>query len=193
MTRSVWSTEPSSITITSSPGRIAAKADETARQELERSSVTGGQDNMPFPTDACIEDERLVLSRCCNETGSMQVQVPWQIDGFGQLMTGSATLMERTTPYHLGIELGHQCFDVVVDVFPFALQFEQHVELTVFAEDGFAGGDALLYARALAPDFLRGLGLVPETRRRHLALDLIERLACGVEVKDSSGPIAAGL
>ena len=60
---------------------------------------------MPYPTDACIEEERLVLQRCVNETGSMQAQVPWQIDGFGQLMTSSATLMERTTPYHLGIEL----------------------------------------------------------------------------------------
>jgi glycosyl hydrolase family 10 len=80
-------------------------ADETCRQELERSSVTGGQDNMPFPTDTCIDEERLTLQRCVNETGSMQVQVPWQIDGFGQLMVGSATLMERSAPYHLGIEL----------------------------------------------------------------------------------------
>jgi hypothetical protein len=83
----------------------ASLADETCRQELERSCVTGGQDNMPFPTDACINDHSLTLERCVNETGSMQVQVPWQIDGFGQLMTSSATLMERTTPYHLGIEL----------------------------------------------------------------------------------------
>ena len=61
----------------------------------------------------------------------------------------------------------------------------------VFVEDCFAGGDALLYARALAADFLRGLGLVPETGRRHLALDLVERLACGSEVKDSSGRLQA--
>ena len=54
-------------------------------------------------------------------------------------------------------------------------------------------GRPLFYASALAADFLRGLGLVPETGRRHLALDLIERLACRVEVKDSSGPVANGL
>ena len=83
----------------------ASLADETCRQELERSCVTGGQDNMPYPTDASIEAERLVLSRCVQETGSLQVQVPWQIDGVGQLMTSSATLMETPTPYHLGIEL----------------------------------------------------------------------------------------
>ncbi len=78
---------------------------ESARQDLERSSVTGGQDNMPYPTDVCLDDGRLVLTRCVNETGSMQVQVPWPVNGFGQLMTGSATLMERPAPYHLGIEL----------------------------------------------------------------------------------------
>jgi hypothetical protein len=60
---------------------------------------------MPFPTDASIEAERLILTRCVQETGSMQVQVPWQIEEVGQLMCSSATLMERTTPYHLGIEL----------------------------------------------------------------------------------------
>src|SRR5262245_53463264 len=83
----------------------APLADEASRQELERSCVTGGQDNMPFPTDACIDQQCLTLQRCVNETGSMQVQVPWNIDGFGQLMVSSATLMERDTPYHLGIEL----------------------------------------------------------------------------------------
>lgn len=60
---------------------------------------------MPFPTDACIDNQCLTLQRCVNETGSMQVQVPWQIDGFGQLMVSSATLMERPAPYHLGVEL----------------------------------------------------------------------------------------
>jgi hypothetical protein len=81
----------------------AALADESRRQELERSSVTGGQDNMPYPTDAVVEAERLILSRCVQESGTMQV--PWIIEGFGQLMTSSATLMERAAPYQLAIEL----------------------------------------------------------------------------------------
>jgi hypothetical protein len=78
-------------------------ADETIRQELERSSVTGGQDNMPYPTDAVVEAQQLILSRCVQESGSMQV--PWRIQGAGQMMTSSATLMERVAPYHLAIEL----------------------------------------------------------------------------------------
>lgn len=81
----------------------AMLADESVRQELERSSVTGGQDNMPYPTDAVVEAERLILSRCVQESGNMQV--PWRIEGVGHLMASSATLMERPAPYHLAIEL----------------------------------------------------------------------------------------
>ena len=81
----------------------SALADESMRRELERSSVTGGQDNMPYPTDAVVEAEQLILSRCVQESGNMQV--PWRIEGVGHLMTSSATLMERPAPYHLAIEL----------------------------------------------------------------------------------------
>ncbi len=81
----------------------SALADDSIRQELERSSVTGGQDNMPYPTDAVVEAEQLILSRCVQESGNMQV--PWRMEGVGQLMTSSATLMERAAPYHLAIEL----------------------------------------------------------------------------------------
>jgi hypothetical protein len=81
----------------------AALADDTIRQELERSSVTGGQDNMPYPTDAVVEVDQLILSRCVQESGSMQT--PWRIDGAGQFMASTATLMERSAPYQLAIEL----------------------------------------------------------------------------------------
>src|SRR5450631_3090722 len=77
----------------------SALADESMRQELERSSVTGGQDNMPYPTDAVVEAECLIVSRCVKESGN--VQVPWRIEGVGQLMASSATLMERAAPYQL--------------------------------------------------------------------------------------------
>jgi Glycosyl hydrolase family 10 len=73
------------------------------RQELERASVTGGQDNMPYPSDAVVEGECLIVTRSVKESGN--VQVPWRIEGAGQLMTSSATLMERAAPYHLAIEL----------------------------------------------------------------------------------------
>ena len=88
----------------------------------------------------------------------------------------------------LCLELIDELLDVGVDVLPLALQLEQHVELLRHLLDRFAGLDALLYARAFAPQLLRRLGLVPEAGHGHLALDLAERLSGRREVKDSSGP-----
>jgi hypothetical protein len=73
------------------------------RPELERASVTGGQDNMPYPTEATIEGNRLILTRTVDESGNLQT--PWRIAGVGQMMFSTATLMERLTPYDLAIEL----------------------------------------------------------------------------------------
>jgi Glycosyl hydrolase family 10 len=83
--------------------QIPAWLADAARQELDRASVTGGQDNMPCLTDACVQDNRLIVARDVIESGSLQV--PWPIDGVGQLVTASATLMERAVPYQLAIEL----------------------------------------------------------------------------------------
>ncbi|MCI0684965.1 MAG: endo-1,4-beta-xylanase [Gemmataceae bacterium] len=76
---------------------------EDARAELERASVAGGQDCMPYPTQALLDDQQLILNRRVEESGCLQA--PWNITGAGHLMTCSATLMERMTPYHLLIEL----------------------------------------------------------------------------------------
>ena len=50
-----------------------------------------------------------------------------------------------------------------------------------------------LHARALAPQLLRRLGLVPEAGRGHVALDLAERLSGRGYVKGNSGPRRGGL
>src|SRR6266496_1658243 len=74
-----------------------------ALAELERASVAGGQDCMPYPTQAILEDGQLLVHRRVEESGCLQT--PWNITGAGRLMTSSATLMERLTPYHLAVEL----------------------------------------------------------------------------------------
>jgi hypothetical protein len=73
------------------------------RDELERASVAGGQDGMPYPSEATIEDSRLTVARRVDESGCLHL--PWSIDPLGQFMTSSATLMERQAPYWLLIEL----------------------------------------------------------------------------------------
>ncbi len=87
-------------------------------------------------------------------------------------------------------ELPDDRFDLGLDVLPFLLQLQQYVELFGPGVERRAGLDALFGAAALAAYVLRFFGIVPETGSGHLALDLVERMACGSGVKDSSGPRA---
>ena len=78
-------------------------ADAAVLQELELASIAGGQDHMPYTTDAQVNGDRLILTRDMNDSGSLVV--PWTIPGAGRLMTRSATLVERESPYNLLLEL----------------------------------------------------------------------------------------
>jgi hypothetical protein len=81
------------------PGDLAP---ETAR-ELERACVIGGPDNMPWPTHVRLSANRLSVQRDVDESGSLLA--PWPVNGAGQIMTATATLMEREQPYQFQIEL----------------------------------------------------------------------------------------
>lgn len=70
---------------------------------LEHGSVAGGQDCMPYPSQAILEDGQLLLHRRVDESGSLHV--PWNVAGAGHLMCSTATLMERLAPYQLPLEL----------------------------------------------------------------------------------------
>jgi hypothetical protein len=74
-----------------------------AREELERASVLGGQDNMPYQTQVLLEDSQVMLHRSIQESGA--ILVPWNVTGAGQVMVASGSLMERLAPYHLLLEL----------------------------------------------------------------------------------------
>jgi len=74
-----------------------------AARELERACVGGGQDHMPFPTQVLIEPGLLTVIRGLDESGCLFI--PWEVNGSGRVMAGSATLMERPQPYHLILEL----------------------------------------------------------------------------------------
>ena len=72
-------------------------------QQLQWSCLAGGPDNMPWPTDLSRHDGILTLARQTEESGHLVA--PWPIDGAGQLMGTSATLMTRQQPYQLIVEL----------------------------------------------------------------------------------------
>ncbi len=74
-----------------------------AQRELERASVGGAPDQMPLVTHSTFEDDRLVLSRPAHDSGFLLA--PWDVPGVGRLLLRSATLIERSAPYHLTQEL----------------------------------------------------------------------------------------
>lgn len=74
-----------------------------AVRELERACITGGPDNMPWPTQVHVDASRLTVRRDVDESGCLSA--PWEVNGAGRLMSASATLMERELPYHFQVEL----------------------------------------------------------------------------------------
>jgi hypothetical protein len=72
-------------------------------QNLERACIVGGQDNLPFLSEVVTNAGQMRVSRQEDESGS--VQVPWTVEGAGTLMTSTATLITRPTPYALVVEL----------------------------------------------------------------------------------------
>jgi len=74
-----------------------------ATRALERACLAGGPDNMPWPTQARVDNGHLTLRRSVDESGYLVV--PWQIADAGLLVGASATLMERSLPYDLTLEL----------------------------------------------------------------------------------------
>jgi hypothetical protein len=72
-------------------------------RELERACITGGPDNMPWPTQVRVSAAQLSVEREVDESGCLAA--PWEINGAGRLMSASATLMERDSPYSFAVEL----------------------------------------------------------------------------------------
>ncbi len=62
-----------------------------------------GPDELPWFGRAYFSGNQLIVER--NESDSGRVFVPWQIDGAGQVLAGTSTLMERDRPYLLEVEL----------------------------------------------------------------------------------------
>ncbi|MBI3467675.1 MAG: endo-1,4-beta-xylanase [Planctomycetes bacterium] len=67
------------------------------------SAYISGLDRMPIRTRVELSGGGLVCSRSVPESGVLNV--PWRVDGLGQMMLRSATLRERPEPYHLQVEL----------------------------------------------------------------------------------------
>ncbi len=71
--------------------------------DLDRGCITGGPDGMPTLSDVTVSPHELIITRDIDESGSLSI--PWRIKGAGQIISHSATLIEREEAYHLQLEL----------------------------------------------------------------------------------------
>ena len=70
---------------------------------MDRTYIAG-LDCVPTVCRKIWESDRLLrLERDTHESGN--VYIPWQVEGHGELLLCTATLMERDRPYHLPVEL----------------------------------------------------------------------------------------
>src|SRR5262245_12157756 len=75
----------------------------SAADDLQHACLAGGFDNAPGPTKVRVQGSKLTLQRAVDESGFLIT--PWPVDDVGRVMTSTATLMERTEPYSLAVEL----------------------------------------------------------------------------------------
>ena len=69
---------------------------------LERAYMAG-LDGVPWRCQTTLAGDCLVLSREVDESGNFYI--PWTVNGYGELILATGSLMERGRPYQLGIEL----------------------------------------------------------------------------------------
>ena len=76
--------------------------DRIAPECMQRIYVAG-MEEIPWSTRVVWEDDQLVVERSISDSGC--VYVPWQVDGHGQNVLTTSTLMESERPYQLEVEL----------------------------------------------------------------------------------------
>jgi len=72
------------------------------QRRIERAYMAGS-DQIPWPCRTRLRDGELVLER--NVADSGKFHIPWPVEGHGEVVLCTGTLMERARPYQLLVEL----------------------------------------------------------------------------------------
>jgi len=77
----------------------------TSRMTQERAvrAYLSGHDRVPWTSRSSWNGELVVIERPVDDSGNFHI--PWEVEGYGELMLGTATLRERPKPYNLHVEL----------------------------------------------------------------------------------------
>ncbi|QGJ72167.1 Glycoside hydrolase [Planctomycetales bacterium 10988] len=72
-------------------------------QEKAERAYMSGHDRVPWPSETYWTGEMVVMKRPVEDSGNFYI--PWYVEGFGELILGTATLRQREAPYNLHVEL----------------------------------------------------------------------------------------
>ncbi len=77
------------------------------RQRLADDAIhrayAAGMDDIPWQSRTQWTDDGLAIRRAEHDSGCFYI--PWRVNGWGEVLLGTATLIERKAPYHLTVEL----------------------------------------------------------------------------------------
>jgi len=72
-------------------------------EEAAQQAYLSGFDRIPWRVRIELDEGELVLERATADSASLHI--PWTVEGYGQLILATGTLMERSEPYYLPLEL----------------------------------------------------------------------------------------
>ena len=81
---------------------LAPQRDRVTRHTADRAYLAG-MEGIPWQSLNRWENGQLTIERSVNESGNLYI--PWKVDGYGEVVLSTASLMERPQPYHLPVEL----------------------------------------------------------------------------------------
>ncbi|MEE2706730.1 MAG: hypothetical protein VX988_06740 [Planctomycetota bacterium] len=76
--------------------------DRLSESAVQRAYITG-LDEVPWPAQIVASESGLIVDRPVGESGAFHIL--WQVEGVGEVMLATASLMERERPYLLEVEL----------------------------------------------------------------------------------------
>ncbi len=82
--------------------RFISPSDRISDDVVQRAYMSG-YDRVPWPINSSNEDGQLHLERQVSDSGNLHI--PWPVEGHGQVVLSTSTLMERKDAYHLPLEL----------------------------------------------------------------------------------------
>ena len=81
---------------------LAPRRDRVPKDALDRAYMAG-MEFIPWQCRNRWIDDEIVVERDIDESGNLYI--PWQVEGHGELVLSTTSLMERDDPYHLTVEL----------------------------------------------------------------------------------------